>query len=353
MKKRGNHMRAFVLLLFVGCCNAAVSVSMDAATDGVPSVLLTFSSRCPVFVLNWDSPLHSAFHGRWLKVVDVASGAELPYVGPTARFTAQPSVASYVPLPEQTQVSFKRDFALVRGMKYRLSFVGIFADHLLEMPSTPNRTSDLFVPLPVQVVSAPVVWHYASRDSLDAGKENESVALSAAPTGLRFKQCSAQQTTASKEGWAEAHKQISAGKKLLGESGPSGCLYKTWFGSSSKYDSGVSKVLLTTHTWVTQYDNATVDCRGAECEDDVYAYVFPADKSETIYLCGAYWNSVLLEQGNTFVHEIAHFRYVGNTDDLAYGKAACKKLAKNDPAEATENSDNFSYFCEEAASARK
>ncbi len=244
------------------CSCFGFTVDMDAATDGVPAVLLRFSNVPVGFVLAWNSPLHAAFHSHWQRVVDTETGAELPFVGPRARFTGRPSVDAYVPLPDEVAVSFKRDYELVRGRSYRLSFRGSFLDFVPVKDA--NRTAADFVPLAPTAVSAPIVWRYNPR----VGEPNVIVPTAAPSSvkGLRFKQCDSEQVTASKAGWGEAVAQIAAGQTHLQTGGPGSALYVTWFGSGKQYESRVSNVILSTHRWITDYDNATVDCKGADCE---------------------------------------------------------------------------------------
>lgn len=258
--------------------------------------------------------------------------------------------SSYISLVngQQVQLSLKNDFDLVAGKTYRVQPTVEFLDATVGPVN--NRTYDAFAHVVARVVSHPVMWHYNPRVVVVEEKKKKPVAQSGAqtPDAVKNKGCDSKQIRMINEGWTEAVKQIDAGKAVIDASNKGGQLYSTWFGASSsnRFDH-VHEVITTTHAYFG-YANATIDCKGAECEPDVYAYVFPNDRTETIYLCGAYWDSPVYEQGNTLTHEIAHFEYIGGTDDFAYGQNACKKLAQSNPGRAIENSDNYSYFCEQA-----
>jgi len=43
---------------------------------------------------------------------------------------------------------------------------------------------------------------------------------------------------------------------------------------------------------------------------------------------------------------LSHFNVVAGTDDNVYGQAACRRIAKSDPAEAVSNADSHEYFAE-------
>jgi peptidyl-Lys metalloendopeptidase len=51
-------------------------------------------------------------------------------------------------------------------------------------------------------------------------------------------------------------------------------------------------------------------------------------------------------RAGTLIHEMSHFDVVTDTDDWAYGQAACKRLAKRSPTRALDNADSHEYFAE-------
>ena len=48
----------------------------------------------------------------------------------------------------------------------------------------------------------------------------------------------------------------------------------------------------------------------------------------------------------TITHEMSHFKLAGGTKDITYGVRKCKQLARQSPAKALSNADNFEFFVE-------
>lgn len=84
-------------------------------------------------------------------------------------------------------------------------------------------------------------------------------------------------------------------------------------------------------------------CNGASCSNNVYAYVFPSDSSQTIYLCNVFWQ-LPQERAETIVHELSHFTRLAGTNDYTYGRSSCQSLARSNPRNAIRNADNQCYF---------
>ena len=111
---------------------------------------------------------------------------------------------------------------------------------------------------------------------------------------------------------------------------------------------------------------------GKGCKKNTYAYVYPkaykcnegtqAKRACTtmkksgkyvFYLCPLYFERPR-EMVETLVHEGSHHA-TAFTDDVdfegrtAYGRSACKRLAKADPSLALKNADNFCYYIQDTA----
>ena len=92
----------------------------------------------------------------------------------------------------------------------------------------------------------------------------------------------------------------------------------------------------------------TIVCHGADCSAGDFAYTYPVDHPNTIYLCDGFWSAGSLgwdSRPGTIIHEMSHLK--AGTQDHAYGRDACKTLATNDPASAIENADSYEYFAED------
>jgi len=118
----------------------------------------------------------------------------------------------------------------------------------------------------------------------------------------------------------------------------------TWFGRYSKSNYGYDrdKVFLAigNHMQRTPFNSV---CYPAGCADNVYAYVYPTDRTFTVYLCNLFF-TIPNERIETIIHEMSHFVTLGATQDYAYGRTPCKNLAKSNPNQASHNADNVCYF---------
>ncbi|MFT3771497.1 MAG: M35 family metallo-endopeptidase [Minicystis sp.] len=80
-----------------------------------------------------------------------------------------------------------------------------------------------------------------------------------------------------------------------------------------------------------------------------YAHVTPDDASHNVYLDQAFWSAPTEgtdNQTGTMLHEMSHFDDVGGTYDNMYGRDNSLELAKQDPAQALSNADNYEYYME-------
>jgi uncharacterized Zn-binding protein involved in type VI secretion len=94
--------------------------------------------------------------------------------------------------------------------------------------------------------------------------------------------------------------------------------------------------------------------------DNTYAYVYPTDTTHTVYIGGMFDGPNTPDTGEnsragTIVHELSHFRDVGGTKDVVhpacggkkcYGTTNAENLAKQSPADAQTNADNFEFYME-------
>jgi peptidyl-Lys metalloendopeptidase len=124
--------------------------------------------------------------------------------------------------------------------------------------------------------------------------------------------------------------------------------YHTWFGAC---DAGRYNSVNTNYGRIRSGLQASypVDCAGPQCTANTYAYVYPADSSHLIYVCGYFWkvttnNCVIDSQPGTLIHEMGHFNNVASLQDIRYGEANCKNLASTNPGQAIQNADNYCYF---------
>lgn len=139
----------------------------------------------------------------------------------------------------------------------------------------------------------------------------------------------------------------------------------TWFGENAYRDSmRRSRLKLILNSIVLMLGNVDYVFPGPDCQENVYAYVYPrgpnsqdAEGRYLFYLCELYMHSPPSVQIETLTHEGSHHA-TAYTDDVdftddngvthkAYGRSICKRLAKKEPRKAVENADNICYYIQD------
>jgi hypothetical protein len=127
--------------------------------------------------------------------------------------------------------------------------------------------------------------------------------------------------------------------------------FKTWFGktddvSKKKIQDRIEKMIeLNKNFKVEQFKPASPE------KNDRFAYVYPTDKTNTVYIDKAFHNAPAKgtdSKAGAISHEMSHFESVGGTKDHQYGPSKSKNLAEKDPEKALENADSFEYYVEGA-----
>lgn len=119
--------------------------------------------------------------------------------------------------------------------------------------------------------------------------------------------------------------------------------FVTWFGARTEARYTRTRTNFVALQRDFNSGNYRIFCNPAGCSPNVYAYVFPTDRTHVVYLCSVFWR-LPNERAETLVHELSHFNDVASTRDFAYGQGPCKTLARNNPANAIANADNVCYF---------
>jgi peptidyl-Lys metalloendopeptidase len=193
------------------------------------------------------------------------------------------------------------------------------------------------VAVKVAVPSSPLVWPEFNTTGLLGGPSPKS-------------NCAANQASQIQTSGNNAISASNRGYSYLTSSACSSSksFYIRWFGAcdNGRY-STVTNCLNSIHNFMrTTYP---VDCAGSSCSANTYAYVYPTDTTRTIYVCAVFWkvttaNCVMDSQPGTLIHEASHFNNVCSTGDYAYGIANCENLARNNPANAIRNADNYCFY---------
>jgi len=96
---------------------------------------------------------------------------------------------------------------------------------------------------------------------------------------------------------------------------------------------------------VLERETITYSFHAPYCDATTCAYTYK--NTRKVFLCELYKQAANIGDDNKkgiLTHELSHA--IVSTDDIAYGKDACKTLAGNRPAKAVKNADNFEYFVE-------
>jgi hypothetical protein len=120
--------------------------------------------------------------------------------------------------------------------------------------------------------------------------------------------------------------------------------YKKWFGvhTSSRFSKVKSAYTKTRDGMRSKTFTYYLD-PGDDCEAGDLAYTFYG--STKIWLCSGFWSAPATgtdSKAGTVLHEHTHAS--ADTDDHAYGQSDCLQLAKDDPAKAIDNADNYEYY---------
>ena len=155
-------------------------------------------------------------------------------------------------------------------------------------------------------------------------------------------------TEAQKNATTDAHKKLCAGYATASNNVGNNADYILWFGVyTAARAKKVSEVLDDSRDLISG-NEITYDFTGSDCDSGVYAYTYYGSK--TVWLCEAYDEDPTYcrmggsSKEETLAHEWTHAS--SDTEDYEYGVADCQQLARDDPAKAVNNADNYAfYYC--------
>lgn len=299
-------------------------------TSVAVDVTVTNVAGHAVKVLKWQLP-ETALHAPLFKVT-AEDGSEARYVGPLVK-RAAPTEADYLRLPAGATRSYRVDLS-------RLYQLGN-GRHAVQFLGRESRGAG-----EASYKASPAVMLWTSGRDNAAALAAEAAAAEGTEASISFSGgCTAsEQTTLTNA--VDAAIVYSTESKAYMNGTPSGTRrYVEWFGKFKQTRWN------TVETHFNKIDEAfktkplTLDC---SCSSGAYAYVY-ANQPYKIYLCNAFWSAPMTgtdSKAGTLIHEMSHFTVVAGTGDHAYGQAAARNLAKNNPKQAVDNADNHEYFAE-------
>jgi len=250
----------------------------------------------------------------------------MTYMGPLARRVTPPPPSSFIEVQPGTSLSV--EFNITKY--YLIPSSGFF---------TITSKMDVFSEFNLPSLNLYLIPNGEEFSYLENNKES-TVALN------QYTNCNAGEKSQVDSSTNKAITQSSNAYDCMADNSCSQ-LCDTWFGAYTtanyNYDLNCFYNIETT----LKNNGINAYCNPAGCGNNVYAYVYPSDPAQTVYLCGAFWSQPA-EQANTVVHEMSHFNVIAGTQDYTYGKASCKSLAINNPYQASRNADNVCYFSDEA-----
>ena len=155
-------------------------------------------------------------------------------------------------------------------------------------------------------------------------------------------------TQAQKTATTAAHKKLCPGFLAAKNAVGNNADYRTWFGTyTAAHARKVKKVLGSSRMFIKR-NRIRYNFSGNGCDPGDYAYTYY--RSKTVWLCDAYDDDPTLcrmggsSKEETLVHEWTHVS--SDTEDYEYGVTDCQQLARDDPAKAVNNADNYAfYYC--------
>jgi peptidyl-Lys metalloendopeptidase len=314
------------------------------ADDGSGKLRYTIRNNgsVDVLVLAWETPLRGVEDDLFDVTLD---GKPVEYVGRHFK-RGLPRPEDYVELEAGQALSVDVDLSEHYDMRaagsYSAQALAHFHDSFAVHPK--SRAHEKLVALSDRDLRSDVVQVWVDGVALDYSNDAGAYGvLDLAKAGsVAYVGCSNTRQSQISSGLSAARTMSSGANSYL-SANKQGTRYTTWFGA---YNATRYSTLRSNFTKITDALNnkpLVFDC--STCTQSAYAYVYP-NQPYRVYLCSAYWSAPTSgtdSKGGTTIHELSHFDVVANTDDLAYGQAACKRLTAT---KAIRNADSHEYFGE-------
>jgi len=294
-----------------------------------------------VTVLTYDTPLEDTIRSPFLMV---GGDVESEYTGIMVKRVAETELSAFVTLQPGQAISEEIDLnkyhAFYSNGDAHMSAVSSFRVSPPGMKSAPSIFSMDSVNVESNSLTVSVQKAVPKADTVDPGFSIQAIS---------YNGCSNSEQSTTNTAISNAKTMMSLATSVLNSGSTSS--YKTWVENSNSVTSSRYNTFRSDMSSIQSEfsrESYSVDCT---CNDNYYAYVYPSDRSHTIYVCRAYWTAPtgsyqIDSKPGTLIHELSHFNDVAGTNDYAYGQTACRNLAISNPSRAAKNADNHEYFCE-------
>jgi len=289
-----------------------------------------------------DTPLE----GLWSKlfVVKNPAGKEMAYRGKDIKRTERCGVDEHVTIPAGKSLS-KR--SRISG-RYALEGDGLYYIRVRQPMNEHLTYTDVMRTYTTIFVTGSAEHEERFQAAVKAQTAKK---LADAGTGaVSYNGCSSSQQAELLRWHEDARDKIFASKACTESS--CGATVDTWFGSQTTNGQFVAGAVEQFNTMARVMDSSGYVCEGGMtarqgnvCGGSTYAFVYPSDTTQKIYICDFTFNYPdYSEKVQTVIHELSHFNHIGNTNDNAYGESTCMSLAQQDFQRAIQTADNVGYF---------
>ncbi len=322
---------------FAGEIAVDIAAAAKAAASDSITVTLTNTSKSPVYLLKWNTPLGEITEDLF----DIRfKGERVPYVGKVVKRT-YPTASDYVELmPGQSlsgDVELSGVYDLYQSGDYTVRFEGEFQD-AISLADSKDAAIAPFVEATSSTIALSIEGTGVSafaNSTIEFGRAVSYASCSSSrQTSLSTAHNSAKTYATNSTNYFSTYTSSTATQR-----------YRTWFGTPSTTRFSAVKSHYTKIRDALNNASVVYDC---SCTDSYYAYVYP-NSPYRIYLCNAFWtasNTGTDSRAGTIIHEMSHFTVNGGTDDHVYGQSGAKSLATSNPNKATDNADSHEYFSE-------
>jgi len=277
-----------------------------------------------------------------------AAGQVMNYRGLDAKRLAEPNENEWVTV--EAGGSIERETLI--GGEYQLDGDGAYTISMLQMPM--NTQLDVSEASTTVTVTGTALHEDRNKQRTATKMAHAKQLLARRSTStVATDSCSSSQISNVQNMNDDAYDKIQAARQCTTSSCSS--IVNTWFGPSTT-SAQLTTVTEKFDTMSTRFTQSIYKCvpdctsgsSGCVCSGGTYAYVYPTDTTQTIYLCNlAIDYPDYAERVQTVIHELSHFDYIASTSDNTYGEQPCYLLANGDSASFTSAStcaDSFAYF---------
>lgn len=319
---------------------APSSEKADAGSGKLRYTISNFGTT-DLLVLAWETPLR----GIDADLFDVRKdGKPVEYIGREFK-RGLPQPEDYIEIKAGQSLGVDIDLSAHYEMQAKGNYAAQAVAHFHDGFAVHASNGDeKLAPISDRDLRSETVHLWVDGANVPYAREPYGVFNYAKAGSVGFVGCSNSQQSSISSG-VSAAKNMSADANSYLAANRTGSRYTTWFGT---YSSGNYSTVKSNFVAIGDALNnkpLVFDC--STCTMNAYAYVYPTQPYK-VYLCGAYWNAPTNgtdSKGGTTIHEVSHFNVVAATDDLAYGQAACQKLARR-ATKAIRNADSHEYFAE-------